>query len=63
MLANAHLCKINLANSILLALETLARDGFIITCADGYNRKCYPIIAGFMVDYEEQVLITSIKKT
>ena len=62
MLANTHLCKINLANSILLALETLARDGFIITCVDRYNRKCYPIIARFIADYKEQVLITSIKK-
>ena len=31
-------------------------------CADGYYRQCYPIIAGFMTDYEEQVLITGIKK-
>lgn len=30
-------------------------------CADGYTRHCYPIIAGFMVDYEEQVLITGVK--
>ena len=44
------------------ALESLAKDGFLVKCADGYNRQCYPIIAGFMVDYEEQVLITGIKK-
>jgi hypothetical protein len=33
-----------------------------VKCADGHNRRCYPIIAGFMTDYEEQVLITGIKK-
>ena len=44
------------------ALEALAQDGFLVTCADGYTRRCYPIIAGFMADYEEQVLITGIKK-
>ena len=30
-------------------------------CADGFTRHCHPIIAGMMVDYKEQVLITSIK--
>jgi hypothetical protein len=44
------------------ALESLAKDGFLVKCADGHNRQCYPIIAGFMADYEEQVLITGIKK-
>ena len=29
--------------------------------ANGYKKRCYPILTGFMVDYEEQVLITSIK--
>ena len=62
MLANVHLYKINLANSILLALEILIQDRFIITCVDRYNRKCYLIIVGFIVDYKEQVLIIGIKK-
>src|SRR5580692_6023507 len=44
------------------ALKSLAKDGFLVKCADGHNRRCYPIIAGFMTDYEEQVLITGIKK-
>ena len=46
----------------MVALESLAQDGFAVTCADGHVRKCYPIIAGIMADYEEQVLITGIKK-
>ena len=40
------------------ALEALAQNGFLVTCADRHKRMCYPIIAGFMADYEEQVLIT-----
>ena len=44
------------------ALESLAKDGFMVKCADGHQRLYYPIIARFMADYEEQVLITGIKK-
>jgi hypothetical protein len=44
------------------ALESLAKDGFVVRCADGHQHLCYPIIAGFIADYEEQVLITGIKK-
>ena len=29
--------------------------------ADGYKRRCYPILVGLIVDYEEQVLITNSK--
>jgi hypothetical protein len=32
-----------------------------LTCADGQDRDCFPIIAGFTVDYEEQTLITGVK--
>jgi Plavaka transposase len=44
-----------------LAIEKAARDGILIVCADGLTRFCFPIIAGFAADYEEQVLITGIK--
>ena len=30
-------------------------------CADGFIRQCYPILAGFMADYEEQVVLTGVK--
>ncbi len=36
-------------------------DGIEMICADGLKRHCYPILAGVMVDYKEQVLITGIK--
>ena len=44
------------------ALESLTKDGFLVKGADGLNRQCYLIIAGFIADYKEQVLITGIKK-
>ncbi len=28
---------------------------------DGYKKRCYPVLVGLIVDYEEQVLITGIK--
>ena len=43
-------------------LESLAKDGFVFKYADSHQCLCYLIIAGFMADYEEQVLITGIKK-
>lgn len=39
----------------------MSKRGFAILCADGYHRHCHPIIAGMMVDYEEQALITGVK--
>lgn len=33
----------------------------MIACADGLTRFCFPVVAGFVADYEEQVLITGIK--
>ena len=30
-------------------------------CADGLKHRCYPILAGVIVDYKEQVFITGIK--
>ena len=35
------------------ALESLVKDGFVVRCADGHQRLCYPIIAGFIANYEE----------
>ena len=43
------------------ALEAATREGTLLLCADGRNRLCYPVIAGFMIDYEEQTLVTGIK--
>lgn len=51
----------NTNSAIVVALETLTLEGLPILCADGYTRQCYPIIAGFKVDYKEQILITGVK--
>ncbi|KAI9750296.1 MAG: hypothetical protein M4579_006529 [Chaenotheca gracillima] len=46
---------------MLKEVEEYSKDGVELECADGHVRRCYPIVAGFMTDYEEQVLITGIK--
>jgi hypothetical protein len=48
-------------NTIHLAIEKLGKEGFNVTCADGYVRLCYPIITRMTVNYEEQALITGVK--
>ena len=42
--------------------ESLAKDSFVVRYTDGHQCLYHLIIAGFMTDYEEQVLITGIKK-
>ena len=45
-----------------LALETLLKSGWLVTCADGNVRHCYPIISNMLCDYEEVTLIMGIKR-
>ena len=33
-----------------------------LVCADGYKKYCYPVLAGRMIDYKEQVFIIGIKE-
>ena len=56
-----HLSSVTNFNLRDIALQQYYSDGLDILCADGFTRKCYPTIAGFMADYEEQVVITGIK--
>jgi Plavaka transposase len=44
----------------ITAIERLSQEGTIIRCADGRDRKCFPILAGIMADYEEQALLTGV---
>ena len=46
-------------NDIAALLEH--KDGIELVYVDSYKRRCYPVLAGFMVDYKEQVFITGIK--
>ena len=43
------------------AIKKAARKGLLIICADGLTRFYFLIIAGFIADYKEQVLIIDIK--
>lgn len=46
-------------NSVTILLEH--QDGIKLVYADGYKRHCYLVLAGFLLDYKEQVIITGIK--
>ena len=43
------------------ALEKAGKEGVRLLCADGQDRHCFPLLAVFMADYEEQVTLTGIK--
>ncbi|KAH5554034.1 hypothetical protein HBI26_235850 [Parastagonospora nodorum] len=47
---------------LLSPLENAAKSGILLACADGQTRQYYPTICAILADYEEQVLLTSIKK-
>ncbi|KAH5559681.1 hypothetical protein HBI25_110250 [Parastagonospora nodorum] len=47
---------------LLLPLENTAKSGILLACADGRTRQCYPTICAILADYEEQVLLTGVKK-
>ncbi|KAH6289436.1 hypothetical protein HBI39_209020 [Parastagonospora nodorum] len=44
------------------ALENAAKSGILLACADGRTRQCYLTICAILADYEEQVLLTGVKK-
>ena len=58
-LTYSRLIATNVVLDIVL-LETY-KEGIEIRCADGFKRRCYLVLAGLMVDYKEQVLITGVK--
>lgn len=48
-----------ITNNVVTLFEHKNRIELI--CKDGYKKYCYQILADFIVDYYEQVLIISIK--
>jgi hypothetical protein len=46
---------------ILRPLENLGVDGLIMVSGNGALRRCHPIFAAHVSDYQEQVLVTGIK--
>ncbi|THU89883.1 hypothetical protein K435DRAFT_821260 [Dendrothele bispora CBS 962.96] len=51
-----HSCMKNL----LAPLETAGIDGVELQSGDGVVRRCHPILAAYVGDYPEQVLITTV---
>ncbi|KAH4045264.1 hypothetical protein HBH49_201640 [Parastagonospora nodorum] len=49
-------------NPLLKTLENAAKSRILLACADRRIRQCYPTICAILADYEEQVLLTSVKK-
>ncbi|KAH5205302.1 hypothetical protein HBH77_096070 [Parastagonospora nodorum] len=45
-----------------LLKKNAAKSGILLACADGRTRQCYLTICAILADYEEQVLLTSVKK-
>ncbi|KAJ3576991.1 hypothetical protein NP233_g6 [Leucocoprinus birnbaumii] len=46
---------------ILKPLKALGEKGIELTSGDGAVRRCYPILAAYVGDYPEQVLVTLVK--
>ncbi|KAH6419758.1 hypothetical protein HBI59_238540 [Parastagonospora nodorum] len=46
----------------LHTLKNAAKSRILLACADRRTRQCYPTICAILADYEEQVLLTSVKK-
>ncbi|KAH5245152.1 hypothetical protein HBI72_183400 [Parastagonospora nodorum] len=47
---------------LLSPLENAAKSRILLACADRRTRQCYPTICAILANYEEQVLLTSVKK-
>lgn len=52
--------RIGNTNDIIAVLQNYKND-IELMFANGYKRRCYLVLAGFMVDYKEQVFIIDIK--
>ncbi|KAH5408464.1 hypothetical protein HBI32_142720 [Parastagonospora nodorum] len=49
-------------NPLLKTLKNAAKSRILLAYADGRTRQCYSTIYAILANYEEQVLLTSIKK-
>ena len=46
---------------IVKPLESAGRNGIILVSGDGTVRRCFPILAAYVGDYPEQVLVSLVK--
>ena len=46
---------------IVKPLETAGKEGLIMVSGDGVARQCFPILAAYVGDYPEQLLVSLIK--
>ncbi|KAH5184366.1 hypothetical protein HBH77_178490 [Parastagonospora nodorum] len=53
-----HYCM----SKLLSPLENAAKSRILLACADGRTRQYYLTICAILANYEEQVLLTSVKK-
>ena len=47
--------------TIVKPLERAGRDGIILVSGDGAARRCFPILAAYVGDYPEQILVSLVK--
>ncbi|QRV93720.1 hypothetical protein RhiJN_21738 [Ceratobasidium sp. AG-Ba] len=43
-------------------LRVASEEGIVVLCADGRYRRAYPIVAGALLDYEEQAPMAGVKR-
>ena len=57
------ICSRLIAINVVLdmALFETYKKSIEIRCANGFKQRCYPVLAGLMVDYKRQVFITDVK--
>ncbi|KAF8810553.1 hypothetical protein BYT27DRAFT_7016097, partial [Phlegmacium glaucopus] len=47
--------------TIVKPLESAGRDGIMLVSGDGATRRCFPILAAYVGDYPEQILVSLVK--
>ncbi|KZV74632.1 hypothetical protein PENSPDRAFT_572729 [Peniophora sp. CONT] len=52
-----HTCM----TDMLAPLKAVAKSGVVLTSGDGARRRCHPLLAAFVGDYPEQILVAGVK--